>query len=326
MSPTPATGTTSVKCTRPRKIPLLVEFEFRTLGKRIFGSEYVHQQAAEDLVLQAEDSPPNSSNAQLDLPVPIPFKQLTDFKLNYACLEDPDAIRTMVEELRTAGTFAFDTETTSLNPHRAELVGCSFSAKAQSGYYVPASDTALEILRPLFADPKLKLIGHNLKFDLAILFVNDCAVAGTCHDTLLAHSLLEPSQRHGLDTLAENHLSYSPIPFSDLFPSAKKGDDLDFSQVDPQRLAEYAIEDADIALQLWEKFEPLLKNSGQEKIFSEIEMPLSRCSHRSNSKVSDSIPQAYWKSVRPSKASSKRSKNVSSMQLGANLISIPLAS
>ncbi|NCG08255.1 MAG: DNA polymerase I [Verrucomicrobia bacterium] len=259
----------------PEKItPLLVEFEFRTLGKRIFGSHYVHQQAPEDLVLQAEDATADSGEAQLDLPAPVPFKQLADFKVNYRSLEHPEDIRTLVEELRAAGSFAFDTETTSLNPLRAKLVGCSFSAQAQSGYFVPASEEALKILRPLFADPNLELVGHNLKFDLAVLLVHDCPVTGTCHDTLLAHSLLEPTQRHGLDTLAENHLNYSPIPFNEILPEAKKGEDVDFSQVDPKRLAEYAIEDADIALQLWQKFQPKLKSSGQEKVFREIETPL----------------------------------------------------
>lgn len=259
----------------PEKItPLLVEFEFRTLGKRIFGADYIHQQAPENLVLQAEDGPTTEQSTQLDLAVPVPFKQLKDLKVSYHCLEKPEDISAMVKELRHAGTVAFDTETTSLSPHRAKLVGCSFSAKAQSGYYVPASDAALEILRTLFADPQLKLVGHNLKFDLSILLVNDITFTGTCYDTLLVHSLLEPTQRHGLDTLAENHLNYSPIPFTELFPDLKKGEDLDFSKVDRQRLTEYAVEDADIALQLWQKFEPLLKSSGQEKIFREIEMPL----------------------------------------------------
>jgi DNA polymerase-1 len=259
----------------PEKIsPLLVEFEFRTLGKRIFGPGYIHQQAAEDLVLQAEDARADSSEAQLDLPAPVPFKQLADFKVDYQSLENPEDIRSMAEELRAAGTFAFDTETTSLSPLRAQLVGCSFSAQAQKGYFVPASKEALEILRSLFSDPDLELVGHNLKFDLAVLLAHDCPVNGTCLDTLLAHSLLEPTQRHGLDTLAENHLNYSPIPFKEILPEAKKGEDVDFSQVDPKRLAEYAIEDADIALQLWNQFQAKLKTSGQEKVFREIETPL----------------------------------------------------
>lgn len=259
----------------PEKItPLLVEFEFRTLGKRIFSSTYTHQQTAEDLVLTGDDAPANTDAGQLNLPVPKPFKKLEDLSVDYQTLKDPEAIQSMIAELRAAGTFALDTETTSLNPHRAQLVGLSFSANAHSGYYVPASPEAIKSLRTFLADPQLKIIGHNLKYDLAVLQTNGCPLSGTCYDTLLAHTLLEPTQRHGLDTLAEDHLNYSPIPFKEIIPDAKKGEDVDFSKVDPLRLAQYAIEDADIALQLWNKFQSRLQASGQEKIFHEIETPL----------------------------------------------------
>lgn len=258
--------------------PLLAEFEFRTLGKRIFGSQYTHEQTpAEDLILSADDAgsiKKGTDDPQLELLQTNPFKKIDDLAVDYQTVETTEQLQTMLQTLRQAGTFAFDTETTSLNTRRAKLVGLSFSCTPQSGFYLPATKDTLDQIRPLFADPNLAKIGHNLKFDLAILAHHKCRVAGPCYDTMLAHALLDPAQRHKLDTLAEDYLQYTPISFSQLFPNAKKGEDLDFSSLPREQLAQYAIEDADVALQLWQKFEPQLKKSGQDKVFFEIETPL----------------------------------------------------
>ena len=268
--------------------PLFAEFEFRTLGKRIFGADFSAQEAASDLVLMSEDdekaaketSPgaPNSSLAtssdQLDFIPSISFKKLADIKTDYRILKTDTELKGLAEELTQAKSFAFDTETTALNPRAAELVGLSFSVKKHTGYWVPATAEALAALRPAFANAELVKIGHNLKFDLAVLAENDCPVAGPCYDTMLAHSLIDPEQRHGLDTLSEDYLKYSTIRFSELLPDVKKGETIDYSSVDEGDLANYAIEDADVALQLWELFEPKLKEAGQDKIFYEIETPL----------------------------------------------------
>ena len=139
---------------------------------------------------------------------------------------------------------------------------------------MPATEDSLAILRSLFANESLTKIGHNLKFDLSILAENDCPVAGLCYDTMLAHSLIDPEQRHKLDTLSEDFLQYSPIRFSELLPDAKKGEAIDYSDVAEQDLANYAIEDSDVTLQLWKIFQPKLEESGQAKVFYEIETPL----------------------------------------------------
>lgn len=262
----------------PEKItPLFAEFEFRTLGKRILGADYQHQQAAEELVLESDDAHTSTDPAQgdqLELAQTTAFKKLQDLDTDYRVLNTESEISEMIQELRAAGTFAFDTETTSLNPRRAQLVGLSFSKAPHSGYYIPAAANTIEQLRPLFADPDTTKIGHNLKYDLTVLLNNDCHVSGPCYDTLLAHSLLDPAQRHSLDTLAEDYLQYTTIRFDELLPNTKKGQDVDFSSVDLNKLADYAIEDADITLQLWNSFEPQLKKTGQDKIFYEIETPL----------------------------------------------------
>lgn len=259
--------------------PLFAEFEFRTLGKRIFGNDFSVQEAASDLILMSEDdekaaSSKSSGAGQLDLIPEISFKKLCDLQTDYRIVKSDAELNSLVEVLSHAGQFAFDTETTALNPRAAELVGLSFATKPHSGYWVPASETALATLRPVFANPELTKIGHNLKFDLAVLAENDCAVAGPCYDTMLAHSLIDPEQRHNLDTLSEDFLKYSTIRFSELLPDVKKGETIDYSGVEEQALANYAIEDADVALQLWEVFEPKLKERGQDQVFYEIETPL----------------------------------------------------
>ncbi|MFP4260378.1 MAG: DNA polymerase I [Opitutales bacterium] len=263
---------------KEKLVPIFTEFEFRTLGKRIFGNDVPLQNAAQDLVLQSDDDPnrggSGGGDAQIDLLPQTKFKKLADLETDYRIVIDAADLKVLAEQLQTAGRFAFDTETTALNPRSARLVGLSFSTEPQRGWWVPASETALEALRPLFADPALTKIGHNLKFDLAILAEQDCPVAGPCYDTMLAHALIDPEQRHNLDVLAEDVLGYSTIRFAELFPDAKKGGQLDYTNIEPRALADYAIEDADIALQLWQAFAPRLEESGQAPVFYEIETPL----------------------------------------------------
>lgn len=263
---------------REKIFPLFAEFEFRTLGKRIFGAQFSVKDAATDLVLKSEDDekagPSNSSFPQLDLIPQIAFKKLSDFRTDYRIVKTQDELSKLAEELQRVGSFAFDTETTALNPRAANLVGLSFSIEKHSGYWVPTTKEAIDTLRPVFADKTLKKIGHNLKFDLAILAENDCPVIGKCFDTMIAHALIDPEQRHNLDTLSEDFLQYSTIRFSKLFPNTKKGVEVDYSSVSETDLAHYAIEDADVTLQLWHIFKPKLEECGQSKVFYEIETPL----------------------------------------------------
>ncbi len=252
---------------REKLQPLLDEFELRTLGKRIFGEEF-------SLQSPAPASAPQGGNSQIELLPTTHFKTLADTSTEYRTADTPESLQALTDELRKAGTFALDTETTALNPRRAKLVGIAFSTRPHTGWWVPATPEALDALRPILADPTLSKIGHNLKFDLAVLIENNCPVHGTCLDTLIAHSLIDPSQRHNLDSLAENLLGYAPIRFDELIPGQKKGDEIDYSGVDPQALADYAIEDADIALQLWQHLQPQIESNGLTRVFEEIETPL----------------------------------------------------
>ncbi len=263
-----------VKPSSDTLVPLFNEFEFRTLAKRIFGSEFSVTKATNDLIFQSQEEDIRNDKSQLELIPDLKYKKLEDIKTNYRIINDSKSLNELVANLTKAGQFAFDTETTSLNPRVAKLVGISFSSQASNGWWVPVSDAALVALRPIFSNPNLVKIGHNLKFDLAVLAVNKCPVMGPCYDTMIAHALIDPNQRHGLDTLAEDHLKYTTIRFNELLPNAKKDEPIDYSEVSPQALANYAIEDADITWQLWQKFAPKLKSSGQANVFYEIETPL----------------------------------------------------
>ena len=260
-------------------IPLLTEFELRTLSKRIFGNIVSLQNASNELVLMNEEdekasAAPSSTGEQIELISAPKFKKLDEIQTCYRIADNADLLFELASELKAAGAFAFDIETTGLNPRTARLVGLSFSTAKHTGWWVPATDEALEVLRPILAELTLIKIGHNLKFDLSVLAENDCPVEGSCYDTLLAHALINPEQRHNLDILAEDFLQYSPIRFSELFPNSKKGEFVDYSRIEPLALAHYAIEDADVTLQLWQLFQSKLEESGQANVFYEIETPL----------------------------------------------------
>lgn len=272
---------------REALLPLFAEFEFRTFGKRLFGQDSALRQTPENLVLMSEDdekaqaaNKASGATEQLDLLPETTFKRFADVKTDYRIIDSEPSLKQLVDELTAVGAFAFDTETTDLNPRHARLVGISFSTQAHSGWFVPvpedtkAANSIFETLRPLFAEEQLVKIGHNLKFDLSVLAEQGITVAGLCYDTLLAHSLLHPERRHNLDALAEEFLDYSPIRFSELIPDVKKGQTIDYSDVSPRELANYAIEDADVTLQLWQLFVEKLEENGQHKVFYEIETPL----------------------------------------------------
>ena len=268
-------------------VPLFAEFEFRTLGKRIFGNDFTIQETSSDLVLMSEDdektkakqpAADSSGDLQLDLLPAVTYTTFADTKTDYRIADSANTLKALTDALRAAGSFAFDTETTGLNPRSVDLVGISFSTKAHSGWFVPVSSdnsaAVFDALRPIFSDSSLAKIGHHLKFDLSILAEQGIDVAGECYDTMLAHALIDPEQRHNLDTLSEDFLQYTTIRFSELVPEIKKGQPIDYSSVKPQALANYAIEDADVTLQLWELFKVKLEESGQAKVFYEIETPL----------------------------------------------------
>ena len=199
-------------------------------------------------------------------------------KHDYKLVETEEEIKALVELLSKQKQFVFDTETTNIDVYLADLVGVSFAIKAHEAWYLPMPanreecQKKLELLRPLFEDESIIKIGQNLKYDISMLAQYGISVRGKMFDTMLAHYLLEPEQRHNMDYLAEVYLNYITIPIEDLIGKGRQQKTM--REVPLELVKEYAAEDADITLQLYEKLIPLLKENGVEKLFYEIEMPL----------------------------------------------------
>ena len=197
---------------------------------------------------------------------------------DYKLVEIEANIKALVELLSKQKQFVFDTETTNIDVYSAELVGVSFAIKSHEAWYLPMPaereecQKKLELLRPLFEDESILKIGQNLKYDISMLAQYGISVKGKMFDTMLAHYLLEPEQRHNMDYLAEVYLNYITIPIEDLIGKGRQQKTM--REVPIELVKEYAAEDADITLQLYEKLMPLLKENGVEKLFYEIEMPL----------------------------------------------------
>ena len=186
-----------------------------------------------------------------------------------------------IKNLMTQTSVCFDTETTGLNPLIAELVGISFSWEIGKGFYLPfpedksEAQDIIEALRPFFEAETIQKIGQNLKYDIKVLAKYNVQVKGPLFDTMLAHYLINPDMRHNMDILAETYLNYTPISIVELI--GKKGkNQLSMRDVPLDKQTEYAVEDADITLQLKEHFEKELGEANTKKLFTDIEVPLVR--------------------------------------------------
>ncbi|PRA95355.1 DNA polymerase I [Chryseobacterium sp. MYb7] len=197
----------------------------------------------------------------------------------YQYINNPKAQKKLVDNLLQQKVVCFDTETTSLNELEAELVGMSFSYKKGLAYYIPLSENreevlqTLEIFRPFFEKEDLLKIAHNLKYDYKVLKQYDITVKGAMFDTMIAHYLLNPDGRHGMDYLSEVYLNYKPVSIETII--GKKGKKQgSFRDADVRTQTDYAAEDADVTFQLYELFAPQLKKENLEELFFNIEMPL----------------------------------------------------
>ncbi|MEM7380158.1 MAG: DNA polymerase I, partial [Bacteroidota bacterium] len=186
-----------------------------------------------------------------------------------------------LKKLMQQKSVCFDTETTSINPLEAELVGIAFSWEAGKGFYIPfpedkdEAQQLIEELRPFFEAEDIEKIGQNLKYDIKVLHKYDIVVKGKLFDTMLAHYLINPDMRHNMDVLSETYLNYTPISITELI--GKKGkNQLSMREVPLERQTEYAVEDADITLQLAQHFAPELAEAKTEELFHKIEVPLLR--------------------------------------------------
>jgi len=223
------------------------------------------------------------------------FRTLTDrfappkpeIKKQYNLVNEESALKTLAQELQKAGNFAFDTETTDVDPMKADLVGISVSFEPGIAWYIPVNgpndlmsedkfldlNLVLKVLRPVFEDKKVNKCAHNGKYDVLVLEKHGFIINGFDFDTMVASYLLNPSLRqHNLDSLSLTHLQLKKIPTSDLIGSGSKQITMD--RVPVRKVCEYACEDADVTWRLRNLFAPLLKEKNLFTLFNDVEIPL----------------------------------------------------
>ncbi len=197
----------------------------------------------------------------------------------YQMVETLGEARQLAFLLAEKSSVAFDTETTSLEVLDAEVVGMSFSYAAGKAYYVNVPqerNKAMEWIhafKPFWESEETEKIGQNIKYDISVLLNYDVQIKGPLFDTMIAHYLIQPDMRHNMDILAETYLNYETISIETLL--GKKGkNQKNMRDIAPKEVLNYAAEDADITFQLKGVFEPKLVETGVEKVFKNIEMPL----------------------------------------------------
>jgi DNA polymerase-1 len=209
-----------------------------------------------------------------------PRRTLQDVPHQYHLMDTPELRASLLEFLLQQNEVSFDTETTGLDIMTARLVGLSFCWLPGEAYYVPvptddhaATQALVDEFQPFFEAQHILKIGQNIKYDLTILKHYKVQVSGPLFDTMLAHYLLEPDMRHGMDVLAETYLHYTPVPITDLIgPKGKNQKTM--ADLPPAEVSDYACEDADVTLQLKHVFEPMLKEVGLLDLLNEVENPL----------------------------------------------------
>ena len=202
-------------------------------------------------------------------------------KKEYYLIENLEQIDNWITEAEELGEVAVDTETNSLDPHQANLVGVSLSSKIGKACYIPIGhksnkciekDLVLKKLKPLLEDPSIKKIGQNIKFDFIVFFKHGINMT-SMEDTMLMSYVLDAGKnRHNMDTLSEIHLNHKTISFKDLVGTGKK--EINFSEVDVEKAKDYAAEDADITFRLYKKFQKSLKDEKMINIYEIFEKPL----------------------------------------------------
>ncbi len=254
---------------------LFAELEFRTLARQILGED--SEKAGEDQGGQQASLFPEEKVQPSE--AAIARKNIENTPHQYHLVENAEQRKELIDLLSRQTQFCFDTETTSVDANRAELVGMSFCIKPGEAYYIPVSpdreeaQAIVDEFKPVLENSAIRKIAQNIKYDVLVLQWYGAEVAGAYLDTMIVHYLIEPELRHNMDYLAETYLGYKPISITSLI--GKKGKkQLTMRDVALEQVTEYAAEDADITLQLWSFLEPKLEEEGLTNLYKEMEAPL----------------------------------------------------
>ncbi len=277
----------AAKCVREkpnetRLTEIYTELEFRTFINKMTGEEKKSAPAPQKVVAKGPVQGNLFDLFATEEPSVPKYSTLANLKTIlhvYKTVDTEEEMAKLGRFLADQDFFAFDTETDGIDPLTAGLVGMSFAVKENEAWYVPVpadKEEATKVVAhfsPALQNRKSQKIGQNIKFDIIVLRKYGVRVAGPLFDTMIAHYLLNPELRHGMDYLAETYLKYKPVPISQLI-GPKGKNQLCMRDVPLAQIAEYAAEDADVTLKLKNFFAPELKKAGIESLFFDIEMPL----------------------------------------------------
>lgn len=277
----------AAKCVREkpnetRLTEIYTELEFRTFINKMTGEEKKSAPAPQKVVAKGPVQGNLFDLFATEEPSVPKYSTLANLKTIlhvYKTVDTEEEMAKLGRFLADQDFFAFDTETDGIDPLTAGLVGMSFAVKKNEAWYVPVpadKEEATKVVAhfsPALQNRKSQKIGQNIKFDIIVLRKYGVRVAGPLFDTMIAHYLLNPELRHGMDYLAETYLKYKPVPISQLI-GPKGKNQLCMRDVPLAQIAEYAAEDADVTLKLKNFFAPELKKAGIESLFFDIEMPL----------------------------------------------------
>ena len=279
---------------------LFAKLEFKTMAARVFGTQItVSGTTFTSNNQKADEGKQGPANGGFDLfnPAPVaatpnnlelnlegtestvPKNNIENTEHIYELIDTTEKQLALLQTLLQQKEVCFDTETTSLETLDAEIVGLSFSYEVNKAYYIPFSESfedakaLLNLYKPVFESETICKIGQNIKYDLGILKQYDITLKGPLFDTMLAHYLIEPDMRHGMDYLSGIYLNYEPISITTLIGKKGKGQ-LNMRDVAIEKIKEYAAEDADITFQLAQKLIPEIEAKEAKQLLNEIEIPL----------------------------------------------------
>ena len=254
---------------------LLSELEFKTLANKILKKSAPQQKKVNSQPDLFGFFPSESADDEKN----ESFEALESTPHEYQLIESVEEMRRICDFLLTFENLVLDTETTSVNAIDAKLVGFSFSVEKGKAFYVAVpldaekAQSIVEIFRPLFENGKIRKIGQNIKYDIQVLRNYGINVSGELFDTMIAHYLINPELQHGMDYMAETMLHYRTIHIEELIGPAGK-QQKSMSDLPPTLVYEYACEDADVTMRLYDILKPQIADNGMEQLFYEIEMPL----------------------------------------------------
>ena len=258
-----------------RLAEIFTELEFKSLLDKFVKKPKQQQKVVNpQLDLFAENPTNDSVGAEFSS-----FESLKTTSHNYQLIENEEEARKLFDFFVTKRILSLDTETTSINPVDAELVGLSFAVEEGKAFYVaiPAerekAQTIVNIFKPLYESTEILKIGQNIKYDMEVLMNYGVRLASPMFDTMIAHYVLQPEQKHNMDILAETLLGYQTVHIDELIGPKGKGQK-NMRDLSPADICDYAAEDADVTLRLYNVLKPRLKETGVDDLFYNIEMPL----------------------------------------------------